>query len=84
MVSKYDALNRDLISKANAGERNVSMTFSEIERILGDPLPASARKYRPWWGNEKAERRSQARAWMDAGWEVDHVDINSEQVTFKR
>ncbi len=82
MVSKYDALNRDLISKANAGERNVSMTFSEIERILGDPLPASARKYRPWWGNEKAEGRSQARAWMDAGWKIGHVDINSEQVTF--
>ena len=80
MVSKYDALNRDLISKANAGERNVSMTFSEIERILGDPLPASARKHRPWWANDKTH--VQAEAWMDAGWEVDHVDINSEQVTF--
>ena len=67
MVSKYDALNRDLISKANAGERNVSMTFSEIERILGDPLPASARKYRPWWGNEKAKVLRQEHGWTQDG-----------------
>ena len=82
MVLKYDALKRYLISKTNAGERNVSMTFSEIERVLGDSLPGSEREHRSWWGNDKTH--VQARAWMGAGWKIGHVDINSEQVTFKR
>ena len=43
----------------------VVLTFSEIEKIIGDKLPDAALKYRPWWGNEKATKSRQCKAWMD-------------------
>ena len=82
----YDPLYEWLRSKTNAGEVVVSATFSEIEEILGVPLPESAKIYRGWWGDEKKTYIDQKKAWIEAGWEVDHfnLDINSEHVTFER
>lgn len=40
-----------------AKTRAVTLTFSEIERILGAPLPESAVTHRPWWANQKAPKR---------------------------
>ena len=60
-------------------------TFSEIEDILQDQLPLSARKprnYQSWWGNDASH--VQARAWLNAGWSKDRVDLSEERVTFVR
>ena len=81
-MAKYISLYEWLMSKANAGEVVVSTTFSQIEEILGVPLPKSARKSRPWWGNDKTH--AQARAWMKSGWKVGHANLNSEQVIFEQ
>jgi hypothetical protein len=59
----------------------VTCTFTEIESVLGRPLPPSARKYRPWWGNDG---RGQAKAWMDVGWKTGPVDVEGETATFTR
>lgn len=60
-------------------------TFSEIEMILGFPLPESARVHRPWWGNQKTNNgRSQALAWGSAGWQTSAVDVERETLIFKR
>ena len=48
-VSKYDPLYQHL-SKQKAP--TVTMTFTEIEAILGSKLPPSARKYAQWWEND--------------------------------
>jgi hypothetical protein len=51
--------------------REVTIQFSELQRILGAPLPESAFTHRPWWGNQKdSKRRPQAHAWLAAGFEV--------------
>ena len=60
----------------------VVLSFAEIERILGRSLPASARKHRAWWSNERSGTHSHARAWMDAGWHVAAVDFNAGRVEF--
>lgn len=60
----------------------VVLSFAEIERILGRSLPASARKHRAWWSNERSGSHSHARAWMDAGWHVAGVDFNAGRVEF--
>jgi len=60
------------------------LSFAEIERILGRALPASARKHRAWWSNERSGTHSHARAWMDAGWHVSAVDFNAARVEFSR
>lgn len=60
-------------------------TFSEIEMILGFPLPKSARLHRPWWGNQKTNNgHSQAWAWESAGWQISDVDVEREKLIFKR
>lgn len=59
----------------------VSLSFREVESILGRALPTSARKHRAWWGNN-AGSHSQARSWLNAGWTVANVDLNGARVSF--
>lgn len=66
------------------GTARATLSFAEIERILGRALPASARKHRAWWSNEQSGTHPHARAWMDAGWHVSAVDFNAGRVDFAR
>lgn len=77
-VSKYSPLPRHLAAEAAA---QVDMTFWEIDDLVGG-LPASARRHRPWWSNEREGSHVQARAWLDAGWRVDSVNLTAERVRF--
>ncbi|MCB2015231.1 MAG: hypothetical protein R3E11_02760 [Sphingobium sp.] len=54
-------------------------TFSEIEEVLGFPLPASARQYQAWWSNQM---RAQSIGWQSAGWKTSSVDLEKQRVTF--
>lgn len=57
------------------------VSFSQIEDVLGDALPKPARKYAAWWENNAAN--DQARAWLDAGWQVRAADLDTRQVIFE-
>ncbi|MCY3671490.1 MAG: Swt1 family HEPN domain-containing protein [Alphaproteobacteria bacterium] len=60
-------------------------TFGEIEAVLGFDLPASARRYPAWWANENSGgRHSHARAWKEAGWKTAEVNIEAEELVFRR
>ena len=61
----------------------ISRTFNQIEEIIKDKLPLSARKHRVWWSNN-LEINPQARQWWDAGWRVSTVNMNEETVVFTR
>lgn len=69
---------------ANLDADSVELSFAEIERVLSGPLPNSARRHRPWWGNERSGSHSHARAWLDAGWRVDTVDLSAGSVRYIR
>jgi len=58
------------------------LTFREIEHIIKDHLPESAHTYVAWWG--KQSESEQCRAWQDAGWEIETVDLKAEEVVFRR
>jgi len=62
----------------------LQLLFSDVEEIIGEPLPVSARKHRAWWGNESSPFRVQAVAWMGCGWKVAEVDLTNEWVRFER
>ena len=79
-MSKYDTLAGFL--KSQPSDR-VPMTFSEVENVLGFKLPASAKDYSAWWANEHSTH-VQARAWMNAGFESEYVDLTSQKLVFKR
>lgn len=81
MRGKYANLFHFLKRQA-AGE--LSMTFSELERILGFTLPDSAYLYRPWWANQASSGHSQAMAWGVAGWKTANVDLENENLKFVR
>jgi len=81
-MGKYDGLYQFLKNlPPEITER--TLTFEEIEKILGHELPPSAFKHRSWWSNG-LQPHCQAKAWLDAGWNVDHVDWKGKYVCFQR
>lgn len=78
-MAKYDPLFEHL---CRAGDDAVTMTFVEIDRLVGG-LPKSARTYPAWWANEAGDTRHvQAAAWLKAGRDVEAVDLNAGTVRF--
>ncbi len=79
-MSKYESLPQFLASARVATKR---LNFAEIERVLGFKLPKSAYEHEAWWSNN-ATGHSHARAWIDAGWRTQDVDLAGRKVTFHR
>jgi hypothetical protein len=79
-MSKYDPLTEHL--KAARGTR-VPMSFAELERVLGFPLPPSSRKHRAWWANNPGNHVN-AQAWHQAGYQSSDVDLAAQKLVFVR
>ncbi len=80
-VTKYDPL-RDYLAALAEDLRELTMSFGEIEELVGQlPRPACSRH--AWWANTD-DARVEARAWRAAGWYVLSADQTAEQVTFAR
>lgn len=62
---------------------DATLTFAEIEALLGCSLPTSALKTRNWWSNRDSPSALQAGAWLNAGYKVESVDLTQQTVTFK-
>ncbi|MDQ3292941.1 MAG: hypothetical protein M3527_00600, partial [Actinomycetota bacterium] len=78
-MGKYDPLLDHL---CRAGDEPVEMTFDDIDRLVGG-LPPSGDSWPAWWANEAVgSRHVQARAWLDAGREVERVDRAGRRVRF--
>ena len=60
----------------------VPMKFAEIEKIIGDKLPASAR-YRAWWSNN-ASNNVMTKVWLEAGYESARVDMSARKLVLRR
>jgi hypothetical protein len=81
MISKYTPLSEHL-NVLSHETKAITLTFSEIEGIIGFPLPSSARSRVEWWANSSV--LAAARAWPKVGWKTSHPDVLKEQVTFFR
>ena len=79
MAHKYQPLSRFLAALQATKWR---ATFDDLERVLGFPLPASARRWPAWWSNTRSD--SHVRAWTEAGWYVDKVRLRSESLVLRR
>ncbi|MGH2521650.1 MAG: helix-turn-helix domain-containing protein [Anaerolineales bacterium] len=78
--SKYIALHEHL---RRSGKDEVILTFAQIEKLLGDKMPTSARQSRAYWSNRR-QSALQAAAWMEAGYHVADLDLERERVTFRK
>lgn len=81
-MSKYDSLYNYL----RKCDSLVTLSFNEIERIIGCELPLSAKKYEWWWTNEDVDttRHVHCKSWQNAGYKQVYVDFNKGYVTFER
>jgi hypothetical protein len=80
-MGKYEPLAAHL---EEVGSNAWTASFSELEKVLGFPLPPSAHRYREWWANQRGGGHSQAKGWQDAGWKVWEVDLAARRVEFRR
>jgi DNA-binding XRE family transcriptional regulator len=76
--SKYQPLLEFL---RDNNQPEVILTFAQIEALMNDTLPDSARSQRAWWSN-RSKGAWQASAWMEAGYRVEDVDFEQQRVTF--
>lgn len=79
MAGKYTPLEsylRDLPAR----QREITLPFEQIERILHDKLPASAYQYQAWWSYEKNPHQPEKIAIANAGWRVDAVNLSEKWV----
>src|SRR6185503_13218304 len=51
------------------------------EALIGERLPPSAYRHRPWWANE-VRGHSHAKAWLDANYHTAEVDMSAKKLTF--
>ena len=79
-MGKYTPLHKHLTSGTLTRWR---ATFAEVEAVLGFSLPRSAYAYPAWWSND-ATGHSHSRAWLDAGWKTGQLDLQNQQVTFRK
>jgi len=79
-MSKYEPLETFL---KNKGLTRIRMSFGEIEALIHDKLPPSARKHRAWWSNNPSNSVI-THAWLGAGYRTAEVDLGGEKVTFVR
>lgn len=60
-------------------DESFTITYGDIENIIGGTLPHSAYRHKAWWANGG---HSQADAWLEAGWRVSEVQLG-ESVSFE-
>jgi hypothetical protein len=82
-MSKYAPLADYL--RASPGNE-LTLTFSQVEQIIGAKLPPSALKHEAWWQNSTpgVDSHVQAHAWMTTGWRKWRVDFAASYVVFSR
>ena len=78
-IARYNPL-RDYLTSYRASKLNLS--FEYIEKIIGFKLETAAYTFKSWWENDK--KNPQAVAWLEAGWEVDDIDLQQRGVVFRR
>ena len=83
MAGKYTPLEKYL-SDLPESTREITLTFEQIEKILAGKLPPSAYEDRRWWDHETEGNHVSARAWANAGWQIEGLDVDKQRVKLIR
>ena len=83
MADKYTPLEH-FLCKLDILQKEVTLSFEQVERILNDRLPPSAFQYQEWWNYEKHPRHPQKQAIANAGWKVETVNVSRKWVRLVR
>ena len=80
MAGKYRELHKYL---ADRYSNTVVITFSQIEDLVGFPLPDRARMDREWWTAAPSTELQHAHAWTQAGMTAS-PNLLARNVVFER
>lgn len=83
MAGKYTPLE-NYLRELPKSQMEVTLRFEEIEGILKTQLPSSAYEDRRWWEHEKEGNHVKARAWLNAGWKIERLNVNEKRVMLVR
>jgi hypothetical protein len=83
MSGKYTPLE-NYLRELPKSQMEVTLSFEQIERILNDQLPSSAYEDQRWWEHEKEGNHVNARAWSNAGWKIERLNVNEKRVKLIR
>jgi hypothetical protein len=78
--SKYGGLTGHLKFRA-AFTGLVKLSFARIDGLIGSNLPMTAFRDEAWWSNSS---NAHSKGWLDAGWEVQEVNLKEGFVVFKK
>jgi hypothetical protein len=78
---KYDGLESHLKFRA-AFTSIVKLSFARIDGLIGSCLPTNAFRDMTWWSNSSSS--AHAKAWLNAGWEVQELSLKEGYVVFKK
>ena len=76
-MGKYDPLTAYLSA---TNKSKITLTYSEIEKVVGFTLPKSSYSDGRWWMNND-KTHTQSAAWGNAGYEVESSKLG-EYITF--
>ncbi len=76
---KYRRLTEFL---SESGEKCVTLTFEQIESMIGFELPPSARKYKEFWSNTTSHPI--ALSWLNVGYQKIDVALDKETILLEK
>lgn len=79
-MAKYEPLREFLAARS---DREIPLSFPQIETIIGAALPPVAFKHRAWWSNNPSNSVI-THAWLDASYKTERVDMGSQKLVFRR
>jgi hypothetical protein len=79
MSGKYTPFE-NYLRDLSKSQREVTLGFDQIEGILNSKLPSSAYEDRRWWDHETEGNHVNARAWSNAGWKIDEINVGEKWV----
>ncbi|MFB9127109.1 HNH endonuclease [Paraburkholderia dipogonis] len=80
-MAKYQSLAAHLAVQSTS---EVTLSFADVERIIGEELPPTADRFKPFWANSRAKDGHPGRFWMEQGWRQVKLDQANRLVTFRR
>jgi CBS domain-containing protein len=80
--SRYAPIATWLNSQPAKTDR-ITVSFQEVEEIIGGELPSSAYSHHAWWAND-AQGHPHAGTWLDAGWRTSSVNLTDKHLTLSR
>ena len=83
MAGKYTPLEK-YFRELPDGQKDITLRFEQIEKIMNSELPSSAYEDRRWWDHETEGNHVNKRAWANAGWKIENLDVKEERVKFVR